>query len=142
MLIAATRWGLVSALVAAVCGVLASAFFFYPPFYSLRIRDPQEVINLLLFIFVAVVVSQLATRLKRQLELSRQREIDIRDLYAFLRRLAGAFDVSDIHAAIEDHLATVMQRKVVLFAGARDAADGRQRQAAPRSPYRNPCSPR
>ncbi len=121
VLIAATRWGLVSAIVAAVCGVVASAFFFFPPLYSLRIKDPHEVLNLILFVLVAVVVSQLATRLKRQLELTRQREIDMRDLYAFSRRLAVAFDVSDIHAAIEDHLATVMQRKVVLFAGAREA---------------------
>ena len=63
VVIAATRWGIVSAIVAAVCGVLASAFFFYPPLYSFRITNPQEVVNLILFIFVAVVVSQLATRL-------------------------------------------------------------------------------
>jgi two-component system sensor histidine kinase KdpD len=129
VVIAATRWGIVSAIVAAVCGVLASAFFFYPPLYSFRITNPQEVINLILFIFVAVVVSQLATRLKRQLEMARQREIDLRDLYAFSRRLAVAFDVSDIHAAIEDHLASVMQRKVVLFASARDAASSSGRRA-------------
>jgi two-component system sensor histidine kinase KdpD len=121
VLIAAIRWGIVSAIVAAICGVVASAFLFYPPVYSLRIKDPHELLNLVLFIVVAVVVSQLATRLKRELELSRQREIDMRDLYAFSRRLALSFDVSDIHAAIEDHLASVMQRKVVLFAGARDA---------------------
>ena len=129
VVIAATRWGIVSAVVAAVCGVLASAFFFYPPLYSFRITDPQEVINLILFIFVAVVVSQLATRLKRELEMARQREIDLRDLYAFSRRLAVAFDVSDIHSAIEDHLATVMQRKVVLFAGAREASGSSGRRA-------------
>ena len=129
VVIAATRWGIVSAIIAAVCGVLASAFFFYPPLYSFRITNPQEVINLILFIFVAVVVSQLATQLKRQLEMARQREIDLRDLYAFSRRLAVAFDVSDIHAAIEDHLATVMQRKVVLFAGARDASGSSGRRA-------------
>jgi len=129
VVIAATRWGLVSALVAAVCGVMAAAFFFFSPFYSFHIRDPQEVINLILFVFVAIVVSQLATRLKRQLELSRQREIDLRDLYAFSRRLAVAFDVSDIHAAIEDHLASVMQRRVVLFAGAREASASSGRRA-------------
>jgi two-component system sensor histidine kinase KdpD len=129
VVIAATRWGLVSALVAAVSGVMATAFFFFSPFYSFRIRDPQEVINLVLFVFVAVVVSQLATRLKRQLELSRQREIDMRDLYAFSRRLAAAFDVTDIHAAIEDHLASVMQRKVVLFDGAREASASSRRRA-------------
>ncbi len=109
-----------------MCGVVASAFFFYPPRYSLQISDPHEVLNLILFIVVAVVVSQLATRLKRELELSRQREIDMRDLYAFSRRLAVAFDVSDIHAAIEEHLATIMQRKVVLFAGVREASLGGQ----------------
>jgi two-component system sensor histidine kinase KdpD len=129
VLIAATRWGLVPALFAAFCGVVASAFLFFPPYYSLRIKDPQEVINLSLFIFVAVVVSQLATRLKRQLEMTRQREIDMRDLYAFSRRLAVAFDVREIHSAIEDHLAAVMKRKVVLFAGARDAANGSRRRA-------------
>jgi len=129
VVIAATRWGIVSAVVAAICGVLASAFFFYPPLYSFRIKDPQEVIDLILFIFVAVAVSQLATRLKRQLEMARQREIDLRDLYAFSRRLAVAFDVSDIHAAIEDHLASVMQRNVVLFPSAREASNSSGRRA-------------
>ncbi|HYV69985.1 MAG TPA: DUF4118 domain-containing protein [Pseudolabrys sp.] len=130
VVIAATRWGIVSAIVAAICGVLASAFFFYEPLYSFRIKDPQEVIDLILFIFVAVVVSQLATRLKRQLEMARQREIDLRDLYAFSRRLAVAFDVSDIHAAIEDHLASVMQRNVVLFPSAREASNSNGRRAS------------
>ena len=31
VVIAAIRWGIVPAIVAAVCGVLCSAFFFYPP---------------------------------------------------------------------------------------------------------------
>jgi len=127
VVIAATRWGIVSAVVAAIGGILASAFFFYEPLYSFRIKDPQEVIDLILFIFVAVAVSQLATRLKWQLEMARQREIDLRDLYAFSRRLAVAFDVSDIHAAIEDHLASVMQRNVVLFASAREASNSGRR---------------
>lgn len=115
VVIAATRWGIVSSIAAAFCGVVASAFFFYPPLYSFRITDPQEVLNLILFIFVAVVVSQLATRLKRQLELTRQREIDMRDLYAFSRRLATASSAADIYLAIEEHLANLVQRKVVLF---------------------------
>ncbi|HEX3858682.1 MAG TPA: DUF4118 domain-containing protein [Pseudolabrys sp.] len=129
VVIAATQWGIVSALLAAVSGVAASAFFFYPPLYTFRVSDPHEVLNLTLFIFVAIVVSQLATRLRRQLEISRQREIDLGDLYAFSRRLAVAFDVTDIHAAIEDHLASVMQRKVLLFASARDASTSSGRRA-------------
>jgi len=129
VLIAAIRWGMIAALFASACGVVASAFFFFPPLYSFRITDPQEVINLLLYLLVAVTVSQLASRLQRELELSRRREIDLRDLYAFSRRIAVAFDVSDIQAAIEDHLTAVIPRKVMLFANAREAAIAAERRA-------------
>lgn len=124
VVLAGMRWGIVPATIASVCGAIASAYFFYPPLYSLRIKDPQEVVNLTLFLFVAVVISHLATRLKHEVSLAHQREIDMRDLYAFSRRLALAFDVSDIHAAIQDHLATVMQRNVALFAPARNGSGG------------------
>lgn len=136
VLIAAIRWGLVASLFAAACGVIASAYFFFPPLYSFEIKDPQEVINLILYLFTAIVVSQLATRLKRQLEVSRRREIDLRDLYAFSRRLAVAFDISDIYAAIEDHLAAVMQRTVVLFPDARSASIRSERRAGVTVPKR------
>jgi len=129
VLVAAARWGMVSAIVAAVCGVLASAFFFFPPLYTLRINDPQEVVNLILFVLVAIVVSHLASRLKRELETARRREIEMRDLYAFSRRLAVAFDVRDIHAAIEDHLAAIIQQQVLLFPGSREAAPAASREA-------------
>ncbi len=127
VMVAATQWGMLASLVAAVAGVLASAFFFFAPIYSFQISDPHEFLNLALFILVAVVTSHLATQLKQQAEISRQREIDMRDLYAFSRRLAVAFDVTDIHKAIEDHLAAVLQRKVLLFANARDAAGATRR---------------
>ncbi|MBV9347497.1 MAG: DUF4118 domain-containing protein [Pseudolabrys sp.] len=128
VVIAAARWGIIPAVVAALLGAGASSYLFYPPIYSFAIRDTQEVVTLALFIFVAVVISHLATRLKRELERSRQREIDLRDLYAFSRRLAVAYDVSDIHAAIQEHLASILQRKVALFASARDALSGSGRR--------------
>lgn len=134
VLIAAVRWGLVAALFASVCGVVASAFFFFPPLYTLEVRDPQEIVNLLLYIIVAVVVSELASRLKRELERSRQREIDLRDLYAFSRRIAVAFDLSDIQSAIEDHLTAVIQRKAVLFPTSRDATGALRQRIDPTVP--------
>ncbi|MEA2935015.1 MAG: two-component system, OmpR family, sensor histidine kinase KdpD, partial [Variibacter sp.] len=42
VLIAATRWGALPAAVAAAAGVMASAFFFYPPLFDWRISDPQQ----------------------------------------------------------------------------------------------------
>lgn len=120
VLVAAARWGVLPAVVAAVLGTAASAFFFYPPLYTFWVSDPQEVVNLVLYLIVAIVTGHLATQLRTQAHLAQKREIEMRDLYAFSRRLAAAFAVSDIHAAIEDHLANVMQHKVVLFPAARD----------------------
>ncbi|MGE0566204.1 MAG: DUF4118 domain-containing protein [Pseudolabrys sp.] len=129
VLIAGSRWGLVPALVAGVAGVAVSAYFFIQPLYSFSVRDPQNIARLLLYVFVAVITSHLSSQLKRQIEISRQREIDMRDLYAFSRRLAGAFDVPEIHAAIEDHLASVTERKVVLFSNAADAMSSTGRRS-------------
>ncbi|MGN6463613.1 MAG: sensor histidine kinase [Pseudolabrys sp.] len=124
VLIAAARWGILPAITAAFLGAAASAFFFFPPLYTFWVSDPQEVVNLILYLIVAVVTGHLATQLRTQAHLAQKREIEMRDLYAFSRRLAAAFAVSDIHAAIEDHLANVMQHRVVLFPAARDEVSG------------------
>jgi two-component system, OmpR family, sensor histidine kinase KdpD len=112
---AATRWGLVPALAAAVAGSIAAEYFFYEPTFSFVITDPQEVVDLVLFISVAVVTSPLAASQKRQAEVALQREVDMRGLYAFSRRLASAHTATDIYSAIQDHLSELLSRKVVLL---------------------------
>jgi hypothetical protein len=64
VVVAATRWGALPAVVASIAGFLASDYFFYPPYYSLAVQDPQEIVDLLLFLIVALVTSNLAARLK------------------------------------------------------------------------------
>jgi two-component system sensor histidine kinase KdpD len=113
--IAAVRLGLVPALVAAVAGSLAAEYFFYEPTFSFVITDPQEIVDLFLYIVVAVVTSPLAASQKRQAEIARQREIDMRGLYAFSRRLASAHTPADIYSAIQDHLSQLVSRKVALL---------------------------
>jgi two-component system sensor histidine kinase KdpD len=128
VLIAGSRWGLIPALAAAAGGIAISGYFTIYPLRSFAMQEPQSIVRILLYIFVAVVTSHLSSQLKRQIEISRQREIDVRDLYAFSRRLAVAFDVPEIHAAIEDHLASVTERRVILFANATEAASGKGRR--------------
>jgi two-component system sensor histidine kinase KdpD len=112
---AATRFGLVPALVAAVAGSIAAEYCFYEPTFSFVITEPQEVVDLILYILVAVVTSPLAAAQKRQAEAARQREVDMRGLYAFSRRLASAHTATDIYSAIQDHLSELLSRKVVLL---------------------------
>jgi len=115
VLLAGWHLGLIPALVAAVAGVLWSGYFFFSPFYSFYLSRPNEILNLLLFMVVAVVTSHLANRMKRQTELARKREFEMSDLYTFSRRLAGAHSAEEIYTAIEYHLANLVRRKVVLF---------------------------
>src|ERR1700750_1738951 len=114
VLLAGWHLGLVPALVAAVAGVLWSGYFFFSPYYTYYLSRPNEILNLLLFMVVAVVTSHLANSMKRQTELARKREKEMSDLYAFSRRLATVSSAADIYLAIEEHLANLVQRKVVL----------------------------
>ena len=90
VLLAGWHLGLIPSLVAAVAGVLWSGYFFFAPFYSYFLARPSEILNLALFMVVAVVTSHLANSMKKQTELARKRENEVSDLYAFSRRVAAA----------------------------------------------------
>src|SRR5215470_16417338 len=130
VLLAGWHLGLIPALVAAVAGVLWSGYFFFSPYYSYYLARPNEILNLLLFMVVAVVTSHLANSMKQQTEIARKREKETSDLYSFSRRLAAAASAADIYRAIEEHLASLVQRKVVLFGAGARAVDAKPDQAA------------
>ena len=115
VLISATRWGVFPAVVAAIASVAASAFFFYPPIYSLEVHSSLQLLDLILFVFVAVVTGQLANNVRRHVEAAQQRENDIRALYSFSRQLAVASAAPEIYAAIQQHLNEVLGNPVLLF---------------------------
>src|SRR5262245_27314550 len=115
VVIAATKLGIVQAVFAAIASVGVSAFFFYPPIYSFLVQDPQHLIELALFIFVAIATGHLATNLRRQADLARRRETEVYDLYAFSRRLAAAHTPGDIHTAIREHLASIIGLRTILL---------------------------
>jgi two-component system sensor histidine kinase KdpD len=115
VLFSATRWGVFPAVVAAVASIAASAFFFYPPIYSLEVHNPLHLLDLVLFVFVAVVTGQLANNVRRHVEAARQRESDMRALYSFSRQLAVAAAAPEIHAAIQQHLNEVLGRRAFFF---------------------------
>ena len=122
VMLAGYHLGVIPALVAAVAGVILSGYFYFAPLYTFRVASPQEALNLLLFIVVAVVVSHLSSKAKRHILIAQKREREMGDLYAFSRRLAAAPSAADIFVAIQDHLAHLVQRKVVLL-GAADAGN-------------------
>ena len=115
VLIAATWLGMVPAIIAAIGGVGASAFIFYPPIYNFRISNPEQLLDLPLFVIVATVTSQLAARARAHAVLAHERESEMRALYAFSKRLAVATDAGQIYSAIQDHLSSITGCRVVYF---------------------------
>jgi two-component system sensor histidine kinase KdpD len=122
VMLAGYHLGVTPALFTAVAGIIISGYLYFAPLYSFQVASPQEVLNLLLFMIIAVVVSHLSSTAKKNIIIARKREREMTDLYAFSRRLAAAPSAADIFVAIQDHLANLVQRKVVLL-GAADAGN-------------------
>lgn len=120
VIIAATQWGMWPATLTSIASMGAADFFFLPPIFSFQVEDPQEVVDLLVFLVVALVSSNLASRLRQETEALRRREKDIQNLYEFSRRLAACFTVSDLISAIENYLSRTLGQPAVFFAAGTD----------------------
>lgn len=120
VIVAATRWGIGPATLASIASVAAADFFFFPPIYSFRVETPQEAVDLLLFLAVSLVSSNLASRLRSETETLRRREQDIQHLYDFSRRLAACFTVPDLISAIQTYLSRTLGQQTAFFAATPD----------------------
>jgi K+-sensing histidine kinase KdpD len=114
VVVAATRWGFCPAVAAAAAGTAIADFIFIPPIYSFLITDPNEVLELLVFLLVALITSNLAARLKRERDLAHAREQEMRGLYEFSRQLAAAFTAVDLISAVQDYLTNTLRRRTIL----------------------------
>ena len=104
VVVSAVRWGRAAAFVAVVSSAAVADFLFTEPFYSFVIDDPRQIVELALFVFVALVTSHLAARLRSHVAALQRREHEIDNLYEFSRRLAACTTVAELLSAIEDHL--------------------------------------
>jgi K+-sensing histidine kinase KdpD len=120
VVVAATQWGVGPGILAAFAGAAAADFFFYPPLYSFWIRDPQNVVDLILFLLIAVVTSNLAARLKNEAVALRRREKEIGELHAFSQGLATCLTGRDLIFAVQDYLSNTLRYRAVLIATEQD----------------------
>ena len=111
----AVRYGLLPSLVASVAASLCYNFFFLPPIYTFTITDPTNVAAFLFFIVMAVIVSNVAARVRTQAvsAMSRARTTEL--LYAFSRKLAGAGTLDDVLWATAYQAALMLDVRVVLL---------------------------
>jgi K+-sensing histidine kinase KdpD len=130
VLVSAASFGIGPAVASAVAGVAASAYLFYPPIYSFRVDDPEQVVDLVAFIGVAVVTGHLANRLRSQLRISQQRERELQELHRELRvraeteALREAF-IGSVSHELRTPLSSILGAATVLGQVPAVAQDGR-----------------
>lgn len=111
----AVRFGLWPSLLASVTGSLCYNFFFLPPTYTFTITDPTNIAAFFFFMAVAIVVSNLAARVRSQAVSAFSRVRTTESLYAFSRKLAGTATLDDVLWASAYQIALMLRVRVVLL---------------------------
>jgi two-component system, OmpR family, sensor histidine kinase KdpD len=111
----AVRYGLWPSLVASVAASLCYNFFFLPPIYIFTIADPTNVVAFFFFIVMAVIVSNVAGRVRAQAVVAVSRARSTESLYMFSRKLAGAGTLDDVLWATAYQAALMLKVRVVLL---------------------------
>jgi K+-sensing histidine kinase KdpD len=124
VVVSAIRWGVAPAVVAALASAAVYDFFFLRPFYSFSINEPRQIVDLALFLFVALVTGNLAAMLRREADNSRRREHEIHNLYLLSRRLALCSTASDLVEAIQEYLTNRLGCRAFLIRPPYESSDG------------------
>jgi two-component system, OmpR family, sensor histidine kinase KdpD len=111
----AVRYGLWPSLLASVAASLCYNFFFLPPVYTFTITDPTNVAAFLLFMLVAILISNFAARVRSQAVTAIGRARTTELLYAFSRKLAGTATLDDVLWATAYQIALMLKVRVVLL---------------------------
>ncbi|MFI5183360.1 MAG: DUF4118 domain-containing protein [Vicinamibacteria bacterium] len=104
----ATRYERGPAILASFLSVACFDFFFVPPYMTFAVTDTQYVLTFAIMLVVALLVSNLASRVREQTESARQREKRTAILYALSRDLAATRGSEGIAQASARHAADVL----------------------------------
>jgi two-component system, OmpR family, sensor histidine kinase KdpD len=111
----AVRYGLWPSLFASAAASLCYNFFFLPPIYTFTIADPTNVAAFFFFIVMAVVVSNVAARVRTQAVVAMDRARATEQLYTFSRKLTGVGTLDDVLWATAYQAASMLKVRVVLL---------------------------
>ncbi len=85
-------WGLGPGITSALVTFLTFNYFFIQPYYNFAVHHPTDVVILVIFLIVAIVISQLVGRMQASLAAATAREREATQLYELSTALAGLHD--------------------------------------------------
>lgn len=98
-------------------------FFFLPPYGSLTIADPQNLVALISFLVASISVNQISARERRQAASLATQSKEIEKLYAFCQRLLLEDEVQELATSAPALIASSFQlRAVALYLPEREPA--------------------
>jgi two-component system, OmpR family, sensor histidine kinase KdpD len=100
IVLVARLWGARPATLAAAVAFLAWNFFFLPPFNTLFISDPRDLLSLVAFLIVASTTGYLTGRMKDREALAVAREADLDLLNRFSAHLVSDMDIPKMAEAL------------------------------------------
>jgi two-component system sensor histidine kinase KdpD len=97
-------WGLGPGVLTAFTAFLVFNYFFIPPYHTLAVHQTQDLITLIVFLIVAVVMSQLIGQAKEGIRLAKSREWEATRMYALISALSGLQDNASIARSLAEQI--------------------------------------
>lgn len=104
VLLCTVLWGMSSGILAGLLAFLTFNYFFISPYYTLLIHKTQDLITLIVFLIVAVVLSQFIAQARKATSLAMMREAEATRMYELISALANLTDVQSIVRVLADRL--------------------------------------
>jgi two-component system sensor histidine kinase KdpD len=113
VLLTAMQWGRGPAILNSLLSVLAFDFCFVPPRWTFTVEETKYFVTFAVMFLVAVVISHLASLIRRQAEAARLQERQTAAMLALSRQLASTRGVEKILQAAVKHISEIFDCQVV-----------------------------
>lgn len=100
VVLSATMLGRWEAVTAALCAFFGFNYFFIQPLYTFTVHQPQDLLALIVFLIVALVISQSISQARSGLEAANARERELTHLYDLTTSLMSLRDLPTIQRTI------------------------------------------
>lgn len=111
----AFRYGRGPSVLASVLAVLAFDFLFVPPYYRFTVTDAQYVVTFAVMLAIALVISTLTSRLRAQVNSTRERERRTSALYELGKQLSSLYGDVFLVSASGQKIAELLGGQVAIY---------------------------
>jgi two-component system sensor histidine kinase KdpD len=104
VMMATVLWGLTSGVLASIASFLVFNYFYIQPYNTLFVHQTQDVITLVIFLIVAIVLSQFIGKSREGMRLAKIREWEATKMYELLSSLAGQKKTEGVAKQLANHI--------------------------------------